>query len=131
MYLIRRYILLSLVLGGGLTASAQIGEHRNDFAVGLNGGFIMSSVGFTPDVQQTQHGGMTAGFSMKYTCEKYFNTICSIYAEVNYAKVGWKENILDKENPFEYVLQFVKVAVIKETVVFNHIINMLFNLTPF
>lgn len=45
MYLIRRYILLSLVLGGGLTASAQIGEHRNDFAVGLNGGFIMSSVG--------------------------------------------------------------------------------------
>ena len=98
MYLIRRYILLSLVLGGGLTASAQIGEHRNDFAVGLNGGFIMSSVGFTPDVQQTQHGGMTAGFSMKYTCEKYFNTICSIYAEVNYAKVGWKEDILDKEN---------------------------------
>ena len=62
MHLIRRYILLSLVLGGGLTASAQIGEHRNDFAVGLNGGFIMSSVGFTPDVQQTQHGGMTAGF---------------------------------------------------------------------
>ena len=49
----------------GLKASAQIGEHRNDFAVGLNGGFIMSSVGFTPDVQQTQHGGMTAGFSMK------------------------------------------------------------------
>ena len=98
MYLIRRYILLSLVSGGGLTASAQIGEHRNDFAVGLNGGFIMSSVGFTPDVQQTQHGGMTAGFSMKYTCEKYFKTICSVYAEVNYAKVGWTEDILDIEN---------------------------------
>ena len=35
---------------------------------------------------------------MKYTCEKYFNTICSVYAEVNYSQVGWKEDILDKDN---------------------------------
>lgn len=29
---------------------------------------------------------------------KYFKTICSVYAEVNYAKVGWTEDILDIEN---------------------------------
>lgn len=91
-------LLMALLLGGSLTASAQIGEHRSDFAVGFNGGYVLSKVGFTPEVQQKQHGGITAGFSMKYTCEKYFKTICSIYAEVNYAKVGWKEDILDIDN---------------------------------
>ena len=35
---------------------------------------------------------------MRYVCEKYFKTICSVYAEVNYAKVGWTEVILDIEN---------------------------------
>ena len=93
------WILLLIVLfGGGLSASAQIGEHRNDFSIGFNGGYILSNVGFQPDVQQKQHGGMTFGFSAKYTCEKYFKTICSIVAEVNYAKVGCKEDILDIDN---------------------------------
>ena len=36
--------------------------------------------------------------SLRYVCEKYFKTICSVYAEVNYAKVGWTEDILDIEN---------------------------------
>ena len=44
---------------------------------------------------QTQHGGVTGGFSYRYVCEKYFKSICSIYGEVNYSKVGWKEDILD------------------------------------
>ena len=90
--------LLILMLIFGIPVSAQIGEHRNDFAIGFNGGYMMSSVGFTPEVQQKQHGGLTGGFSMRYTCEKYFKTICSIYAEVNYAQAGWEEDILDKEN---------------------------------
>jgi hypothetical protein len=39
--------------------------------------------------------GFTAGLSFKYTCEKYFKTYCSVYAELNYARIGWKESILD------------------------------------
>ena len=74
-------LLMGLLLWGGLSVQAQIGEHRNDFSIGFNGGYVLSSVGFEPEVQQKQHGGMTAGLSMKYTCEKYFKTICSIYAE--------------------------------------------------
>ena len=35
------------------------------------------------------------GLAFRYVCEKYFNTICSVQAEVNYAKIGWKEDILD------------------------------------
>ena len=80
------------------TVQAQIGEHRSDFAIGANGGYVLSKVGFTPMVQQKQHGGITGGVSLRYVCEKYFKTICSVYAEVNYAKVGWTEDILDIEN---------------------------------
>ena len=94
----RYFGLLVLLLAFGIPVSAQIGEHRNDFSIGFNGGYVMSSVGFEPEVQQKQHGGITGGLSLKYTCEKYFKTICSIYAEVNYAQVGWKEDILDRDN---------------------------------
>ena len=73
---------------------AQIGSHRNDLSVGVNGGYVVSSIGFTPKVTQNSHTGMTFGLSMRYTCEKYFSTICSIAAELNYARVGWKERIL-------------------------------------
>ncbi len=93
-----RLVLLLILMGSGLRASAQIGEHRSDFAIGFSGGYVLSKVGFTPEVKQTQHGGLTGGFALRYTCEKYFKTICSICAEVNYAQVGWKENILDQEN---------------------------------
>ena len=90
--------MMALLMGCGLSAQAQIGEHRHDFSVGVNGGYVLSSVKFTPKVPQGQHGGMTGGVSFRYVCEKYFKTICSVYAEVNYAQVGWKEDILTKEN---------------------------------
>lgn len=86
------------LLLGCTSAYAQIGEHRNDFSVGVNGGYLMSSITFTPDVPQKQHGGMTGGLSFRYVCEKYFKTICSIYGEVNYSLAGWKEDILDRDN---------------------------------
>jgi len=66
--------------------------------MGFNGGYVLSDVGFTPKVTQGQHGGMTAGLSMRYVCEKYFKTVCSIYAEVNYTQAGWKEDILTADN---------------------------------
>lgn len=53
------------------TASAQVGEYRTDFAVGFNGGYSMSNIAFVPKVPQGLLGGMTLGFSARYTCEKY------------------------------------------------------------
>ena len=92
--------MAALLMSGTQTARAQIGDHRNDLAVGINGGYMMSSIGFVPKVTQKSHGGMTAGLSMRYTCEKYFNTICAISAELNYARTGWNERILDNnDNP--------------------------------
>ena len=90
--------LISLLMLFPLSSLAQVGEHRNDLAIGVNGGYMLSNVGFVPKVNQTFHGGYTGGLSLRYVCEKYFNSICSIYAELNYAQMGWKEDILDRED---------------------------------
>lgn len=90
--------LLYILLLIPLAANAQIGEHRNDFSVGLNGGYVLSNISFTPEVPQGMHGGMTGGLSFRYVCEKYFKTICSVYAEVNYSQLGWKEDIKTRED---------------------------------
>lgn len=90
-----KLLTTALLLLATVTANAQIGSHRNDMSIGVNGGYMLSNVGFTPRVNQKLHGGITGGVSFKYVCEKYFNTICAVQAEINYAQAGWNENILD------------------------------------
>jgi hypothetical protein len=87
-----RWLSLLLLLSFS-SARAQIGEHRNDLAVGFSGGYMMSSVNFLPRVPQGQLGGLTGGVIVRYTCEKYFKSICSLVGEVNYSQMGWKEDI--------------------------------------
>ncbi len=83
---------------------AQVGEYRTDLAIGFSGGYMMSNVGFVPDVPQSMLGGLTGGLTVRYTCEKYFSSICAIVAEFNIAQTGWKENIQDiNNNPVFYV----------------------------
>lgn len=91
-------VFLSVLLMCPSLASAQIGDHRNEFAIGVNGGYVMSNVGFTPSVTQTMHGGLTGGMTFRYTCEKYFKSICAIVGEVNIAQMGWKEDIRTAED---------------------------------
>lgn len=98
---LRRLIIKELLLLVGLLpvqVLAQVGEHRSELAVGVNAGCTMSSIGFLPKVPQSQHMGPTGGFSFRYTSEKYFNSICALVAEVNYARIGWKERILDVDD---------------------------------
>lgn len=80
------------------TATAQVGDYRTDFAIGGSAGYLMSNVGFVPDVPQGWLPGYTAGLSVRYTCEKYFSSICSIVGEVNVTQTGWKEDIRDANN---------------------------------
>ena len=90
------FLLLLLCLPLGL--SAQIGEHRNTLSVGVNGGYNMTTVRFTPKVVQKSHGGLVGGLALRYTVEKYFSTIASVVAEVNYGQMGWSEDIRDLDN---------------------------------
>lgn len=77
---------------------AQIGEHRNDFAVGFHGGVTLNTMNFMPKVNQKMYQGYQGGVMFRYTCEKYFSTICSVQAEINYAQLGWDEDIIDKND---------------------------------
>ena len=90
----RRALLLLLMVMSLMPACAQIGNYRQDLAIGFNGGYALTNFRFTPKVNQGLHGGMTGGLTVRYTCEKYFNTICAILGEVNFAQMGWKESIL-------------------------------------
>ncbi len=95
----KKYLtLIVLFLTLPIAVSSQIGEHRNDLTIGVTGGYVMSNVRFTPKVPQGYHGGMTGGLAFRYVCEKYFKTIASVYAELNYSQLGWKEDILDRDN---------------------------------
>ena len=90
-----RKVLFFILWLCAVTVSAQVGEYRKDLAVGFSGGYVLSNVDFVPKVPQGYLGGMTAGVTVRYTCEKYFKSICAVVAEVNYAQIGWKEDILD------------------------------------
>lgn len=89
--------LLVMALGHA-AASAQVGDYRNDLSVGFSGGYTMSTVAFSPKVSQKSLGGFTAGMTVRYTCEKYFKSICAIVGEVNITQMGWKDDILDAED---------------------------------
>lgn len=94
----RLFPLFFVFLLSSMPMFAQVGEHRNDFSVGFNGGIAMSNVGFMPEVPQNWHNGITGGFTLRYTCERYFNSICAIVSEVNFVQAGWKEKILTPED---------------------------------
>lgn len=95
----KRLIVFCVLIQSCLMAArAQVGEYRTDLAVGVNGGYMLSSIGFMPEVPQGLLGGMTGGLTVRYTCEKYFKSICAIVAEVNLAQTGWKEDIMDGNN---------------------------------
>ena len=97
-YLKKVMVILFTVHCSLFTASAQVGEYRTDLAVGVSGGYVMSNVAFVTKVPQTMLGGITGGFTARYTCEKYFSSICAVTAELNFAQIGWNEDILDKND---------------------------------
>lgn len=88
-----RHLLTLFSLCLCVAVNAQPGNYRNELSVGVGGGWVMSNVGFSPRVPQSMHQGFMGGVAVKYLTEKYFSTYCSIVAELNYARLGWKENI--------------------------------------
>lgn len=88
--------LLFLLVLFATAATAQVGQLRNDFAFGVNGGVALDRISFDPTIKQGWHTGMTLGLTGRYTCEKYYGMICALQVELNYTQMGWKE-ALDPE----------------------------------
>ena len=91
----RQLILILVALMAATAAHAQVGEYRNELAAGGSAGLTMTTVNFMPKVPQSLLMGKTVGLTLRYTGEKYFNSICAVVAEVNLAETGWKERIWD------------------------------------
>lgn len=110
-----RKLLLLLMLCTTLVAQAQVGERRNDFAIGGNGGITMNRVSFVPTIKQDWKASPTFGFSARYICEKYFTCICGVQIEVNYANMGWKELIEDGTgNTYSHDIHYVQVPMLMQ-----------------
>lgn len=110
----RFYIFLIAFLFVSLSVSAQLGELRNQLSIGGNAGITLCNISFDPTIKQGMLQGKTGGITARYTCEKYFSTVCAIQAEINYAQMGWKENILDKygeplPDTYERHLNYIQV----------------------
>jgi hypothetical protein len=89
---------------------AQLGEVRNNLAVGINGGLNMSQVEFSPSIKQTNKNGMVLGVTARYMSEKYFNMLCGIQVELNYSQRGWNEKIEDgSENTYSRTMNYLEV----------------------
>ena len=89
---------------------AQLGEVRNNLAIGINGGLNMSQVEFSPSIKQNTQNGMSLGVTARYMSEKYFNMLCGIQVELNYSQRGWNEKIEDgSENTYSRTMNYLEV----------------------
>lgn len=89
-----KQLLLLIFMALAINATAQIGEPRSQWCIGVGAGLTLNEVTFNPTLQQKYKTSPTAGLVVRYTSEKYFSMICSIQMELNYANLGWKEDIL-------------------------------------
>jgi len=91
---------------------AQVGEFRRDLAIGINGGYALNQISFSPHVNQKMHGGITMGITARYTCEKYFSMICAIQGELNYAQLGWTENITTSTDTYKRNVNYLQMPIL-------------------
>ncbi len=105
---LKSYIFASALLFTS-AVKAQVGEIRNDFAVGFNGGCVFDKMTFNPTIKQTFHGGGMLGVTFRYTCEKYFSSYCALQVEGNLAQMGWKELIETSTDTYQRTINYVQV----------------------
>lgn len=79
-------------------AYAQIGDYRNDLCVGVSAGMTMNQMGFDPIINQKYHMAPTIGLTLRYTSEKFLSAYCALQVELNYARLGWTEDVLDSNS---------------------------------
>ena len=108
----KRLIITLSLLAAWTASQAQVGEPRQDLAVGVSGGYVLNKVSFNPTIKQDFHTGTTFGITLRYTCEKYFAALCAVQAEVNYTGMGWKEKIETSSDTYERRINYIQVPLL-------------------
>lgn len=115
MKLIIRYIICTLLIFTTSTVEAQVGSPRHDFAIGGSAGMTMTRMDMTPTIKQEYKAAPTFGFTTRFIGEKYFTSICGVQLEVNFANLGWKEQIEDGSgNTYSRDLTYVQVPMLMQ-----------------
>ena len=107
-------LLVLLLFCSHLYSVAQIGEHRSRLSIGGGAGMSFNSIDFDPTIKQSQLAQPMMGLALRYTCEKYFATVCALQVELNYVRLGWKENIVNSsseplEDTYQRELGYIQV----------------------
>ncbi|MBQ2839667.1 MAG: PorT family protein [Muribaculaceae bacterium] len=87
---------LSFICGLVFMANAQK-LYKSHIHVGVKGGATLSSMSFSPGVEQSMTQGFTGGLVFRYAEERHVGLL----AELNIVQRGWEESFEDGE-PFEY-----------------------------
>jgi hypothetical protein len=109
---IKRILSITFVWLVVLTARAQVGHPRTDFAIGFNAGATVTTQDFNPKVATKYKQGMTGGVTFRYTSEKYFSMVCALQAEINYTQLGWAEDFEDIDASYERTLNYVQIPLL-------------------
>lgn len=104
-------ILTGILFIGCLPVYAQIGDLRNNWAIGINGGVNLNKVSFTSEVRvkEQMQIGPAFGITARYISEKYFAMICGIQAELNFSQRGWKEDPDGKPYSYERKMNYLEL----------------------
>ena len=110
-------LLLGLTAVTAPALHAQVGERRNNLAIGASAGWVMNRITFDPTIKQHLHMAPAFGVTVRYTSERYSKAYCALQLEVNYAQLGWREDISDSNNEplpdtYERHLNYIQVPML-------------------
>jgi hypothetical protein len=109
----KKLLLLSIVICVCSSSAAQVGDLRNNLAIGFNGGINFNNIASIPKIKQSTMKELNGGFTIRYISEKYMALICGIQVEVNYSKRGWKELIEDDSgDTYSRNMNYIEVPIL-------------------
>lgn len=88
--------MFAVIEVGAMATSAQT-LYKSHVHIGVKGGATMSSMSFSPSVEQSMTNGVIGGFTFRYAEERHVGLV----AELNITQRGWSE-AFDEEETFEY-----------------------------
>lgn len=103
------YLFLGFILCLSFSVQAQVGEYRNNWAIGINGGMNLNKVTFESKIKQNYLKGIVGGVTARYISEKYFAPVFGIQAELNFSQRGWDEKIEDNSNTYSRIMNYLEI----------------------
>lgn len=108
-----KYLLLfAALMLTAVKATGQVGELRNNFSIGINGGVNLSSAALDPkdsNVDRASATGFAGGITARYISEKYFAMICGLQMELNYVQRGWKETMKESDEQYSRTMNYLEI----------------------